>query len=60
MNIVLVLAILGVFLLYFIYKFFTQSLADFLNDSVKTLLWLWLPFFSLGHLIKEWREKRGK
>lgn len=41
-------------------KFFTQSLADFLDKGAKTTLWIWLPFKALEKLLKEYKEKKLK
>ena len=54
------LILLGVFVVYVAFKFFTQSLANFLENGAKTFLWVWLPFTALRRLVKQLKEKYKK
>jgi hypothetical protein len=54
------LIILLIIFLVVAFKFFTQSLADFLDKGAKSTLWLWLPFVALKRLTKQFNEKYKK
>lgn len=37
-----------------------NAMSQFLDKFLKKTLWLWLPFFAFGVLVKELRDRNGK
>ncbi len=56
----ILLMLLLLLFVYVAFKFFTQSLAEFLDKGAKSTLWLWLPFIALSRLLKQFNEKYKK
>ena len=56
-TILIILGILVVIVLYVLFSLFTMTLNDFMEKTIKSTLWLWLPFHALKRLSKEFGKK---
>ncbi len=59
-TILVILGILLVIILYVLFSLFTMTLNDFMEKTIKSFLWLWLPFHALKRLSKEFSTKYFK
>jgi hypothetical protein len=37
-----------------------MNLNSFIDDFLKKILWLWLPFYALFHLIEDFGERKKR
>lgn len=53
----IILGIISIVLFVVVINFFSMTLNDFLEKTIKKFIWLWLPFHAFKRLTKEFRER---